>query len=308
MARCDNFIFQIINTGSLTKAAEVLGISQPALSLALNKQEKELGFRIFNRRTVPISLTAEGQIYYKFLKRKQLLQEDFALRISALRDGQNSRVVIGGPEVYVGGLVTAAVKKLVALHPGFSVSLKSASIGQLIELAGNREIDCFISTTDNLPSNFVKFPVKKERIYLCVPRNNPLNKRLKSYEIRSGISEKLIDYSCLNGAEFVYLEDWQPLQKLLQSFLKQYAVKPVNRLVVNQVSTLLNMSASSGGLCIASEVALACNGIRNQFCLYLLPDMVSDRMLYVAYDKDLFVSKATRELIKILTETGGRSK
>ncbi len=308
MNNYDNYIFQIVASGGLTKASDVLGISQPALSLALNKLEKELGFRIFNRRTIPISLTAEGQIYYKYLKRKRLLQEDFTVRVSALREVQNSRVVIGGPEVYVGGLVTVAVKKLLAQHPDFLVDLKSASIGQLIDLAGNREIDCFISTTGNLPSNFEKLPVKREKIYLCIPLANPLNMYLKSYEARPGNSEKRMAYSCLNGAEFIYLEDWQPLQKLLQSFLKQYSVEPVNRIIVNQVSTLLNMAVSTGGLCIASEFALACNNMGDQFCLYLLPETLSDRMLYVAYDKDLFVSKATRELIKLLTETGGKAK
>ena len=304
----DNYIFQIVATGSLTKAAEALGISQPALSLGLNKLEKELGFKIFNRQTIPLRLTEEGQIYYDYIQRSRILQEDFELRISALREACNNKVVIGGPEVYIGGLVAPVINELLAAHPHYSVGMKSASVGQLTELAADREIDCFISTTDRLPANFVKIPVKKERIYLCIPKKNPLNDRLKAYEIRTGNVKKRMDFSCLEGEEFIFLEEWQPLQKRLMSFIKQYAVTPVNRIVVNQVSALLNMSVASGGLCIASEVALACNGYEDQFGLYLLPDTVSDRLIYAAYDKDLFVSEAARELIKLLTKTGGVGK
>lgn len=308
MVKYDNYIFQIVATGSLTKAAEVLGISQPALSLGLNKLEKELGFKIFNRKTVPLTFTKEGQIYYDYIQRSRILQEDFALRISSLQKSYNSKVVIGGPEVYIGGLVSTVVNTLLALHPHYLVGMKSASIGQLIELAANREIDCFISTTDRLPANLVNIPFRKEKIYLCVPKTNPLNMRLKSYEVRSGKPIKLMDFSCLDGKEFVFLEEWQPLQKRLLSLFKQLAIKPVNRIVVNQVSSLLNMSVASGNLCIASEVALNSGGIVDQFCLYLLPDTLSSRMLYVAYDKDLYVSEATQEFIKLLTETGGEAK
>ncbi len=308
MKKYDDYVFQIFAAGSLTKAAENLGISQPALSLGLNKLEKELGFKIFDRRTTPLRLTPEGQIYFDYIHRTRILQEDFVLRISELRETYNKKVVIGGPEVYIGGLVTTVAKRLLALHPHFSVGMKSASISQLIELAANREINCFISTTDNLPANFVKIPVKKEKIYLCIPKKNPLNKRLKPYEIRAGGIESLMDFSCLDGEEFIFLEDWQPLQKKLRSFFMQYALRAVNRVVVNQVSALLNMSAVSGSLCIASEDALVCNGNGDLFCLYLLPDTVSDRLIYAAYDKDLYVSEATREFIKLLTKTGGVAK
>ena len=176
MKSYDNYVLQIFKDGSLTRAAESLGISQPALSLGLNKLEKELGFKIFNRRTMPLRLTAEGQIYYDFIQRIKILNEDFDFRIAALRKDYNDKVVVGGPEAYVGGIVTIAVKRLLDLYPHFSVGVKSASISQLIDLASNREIDCFISTTDNLPSNFVQLPIKDEKLYLCIPRKNPLNK------------------------------------------------------------------------------------------------------------------------------------
>ena len=104
------------------------------------------------------------------------------------------------------------------------------------------------------------------------------------------------------------MEDWQPLQKKKLSFFKQYEVEPVNRTVVNQVSTLLNMSAASGKLCIASEIALACTGNVDEFCLYRLPDNVSGRLIYIAHDKDLFMSEATQELIKLITKAGGVNK
>ena len=308
MGKYDNYIIQIVSAGSLTKAAEALQISQPALSLGLNKLEKRLGFKIFNRQTIPLCFTPEGKIYFDYIKKKQILQEDFKLRISTLWNEYNSKVVIGGPEVYTGGIVTGAVEKLLQLYPYFSVCIKSASIGQLIDLSTKREVDCFISTTDKLPTNFVQIPVKKEKIYLCIPKKNSINNQLQDYEISRSNAKSLTDFSFLNNEAFIYLEDWQPLQKKLLTFFKQYSINPVNRVIVNQVCTMLNMSIITESACIASEDALICNGNIAQFCLYALPESMSNRLIYVAYEKDLYVSKATQELIKLLTKTGGATK
>ena len=58
-----NQLFQfrsIAECGSITKAAQKLYITQPALSIALNKLETDLGCRLFNRDTKRLTLTKEG--------------------------------------------------------------------------------------------------------------------------------------------------------------------------------------------------------------------------------------------------------
>ena len=73
----DNYVIQIVEHGNLSKAAAHLGISQPALSSGLTALENELGFKIFNRRKVPITFTPEGELYFDYLKRMQVLADDF---------------------------------------------------------------------------------------------------------------------------------------------------------------------------------------------------------------------------------------
>ena len=77
----ENYIWHITREGSLTKAAEKIGISQPALSSGLSSLEKKLGFRIFDRSVNPVQLTAEGKIYFDYLKQKNALTANFETRI-----------------------------------------------------------------------------------------------------------------------------------------------------------------------------------------------------------------------------------
>ncbi|MBN3774052.1 LysR family transcriptional regulator, partial [Burkholderia sp. Se-20378] len=52
------YFLAIVDTGSFTRAASELGIAQPALSQALNRMEKELGVRLFDRSRRGATLTA----------------------------------------------------------------------------------------------------------------------------------------------------------------------------------------------------------------------------------------------------------
>lgn len=54
-----------VQTGSITKAAEVLYISQPALSRTIHRLEEELGFSLFERRHAGIRLTPGGETIYQ---------------------------------------------------------------------------------------------------------------------------------------------------------------------------------------------------------------------------------------------------
>ena len=57
------YIYAVYQNKSVCKAAKQLYVSQPALSAAIKREEERLGFQIFNRKTLPLTLTAEGRCY-----------------------------------------------------------------------------------------------------------------------------------------------------------------------------------------------------------------------------------------------------
>lgn len=297
----NRYVMQIAEQGSLTKAATVLGISQPALSSGLTNLEKELGYKIFNRKTVPITFTLEGKLYFEYIKRLQVLSDDLQRRIESLREASDGKVAIGGPVAYIESVVTDAVMELRKKNPNYKVSVKCSPLSELIEMATKGEIDCFISTRDILPEKFEKQLIRQEKIYLCVPRNNPLNETLAEYQTVPGRAGSCFDYSLLDGEEFIFLEEGQPLQIQAEEFFKENRIRPTNTVVVNQVSTAVNMAIKGEGICFASEAALEGNIDLSSVSIYGLPSTISGRNIYVAYDKELFLSNACRELIQYLT-------
>lgn len=297
----DNYVIQIVKHGNLSKAALHLGISQPALSSGLNSLESELGFKIFNRKRVPITFTPEGEIYYDYIMKLQVLSEDFQQRLGNYRDEVGCRAVVGGPVAYVESILTDAIIKLRAQNPNYNVSVKCSPLAELIDASSKGELNCFISTSDEIPDNFEKVLIRKEKMYLCIPNDNPLNEGMVDLKVIPGETGNLMDFSVLDGEEFIFLEEGQPLREQMEKFFYDSGIVADARIIVNQVSTAVNLAVKGAGICMASEFALAGKVDLSGVCIYSLPESISGRSIYVAYNKDLFMPSACKALIDIIT-------
>ena len=63
-----DYILNLAKTGSFSESAENCFVTQGTLSTMIKKYEEQIGFKIFNRKTKPISLTPEGKAIINQLK------------------------------------------------------------------------------------------------------------------------------------------------------------------------------------------------------------------------------------------------
>ena len=63
-----NYIITIAETKSINKAAELLYVSQPSLTSAVQELEKELGIILFNRSGRGVTLTNDGAEFLLYAK------------------------------------------------------------------------------------------------------------------------------------------------------------------------------------------------------------------------------------------------
>lgn len=85
-------VLESVRTGSISAAAEALGISQPNASLSIKKLEEELGYSVFRRVGGGVAPTPHG---YRFIEHAQiLLEEDKAIRAIG-NEEELSRLRIG---------------------------------------------------------------------------------------------------------------------------------------------------------------------------------------------------------------------
>lgn len=94
----------VMENRSMTRAAEILGVSQPAVSVKLARLERELGFRLFDRDGGRLRPTPEGQTLYAEVKHALGMIDRVGIVAERIRSGEAGRLVV-------------------ASHPSASISL-----------------------------------------------------------------------------------------------------------------------------------------------------------------------------------------
>lgn len=277
------YFLETVKKGSLTKAASSLSISQPALSMGLNSLENKLGFRLLNRKTNPVSLTSQGKIYLNYVNSLNVLNINFEKEIADCNTQTNRKITIGAPLVYAETLIA----DFIAVNgPDIEYIIKVGSQSELQEMLDEAMIDCYISTSNEIDKSLQTKLIKQEKINLCIPK-----------EIELG---KIDDYAQLSGMNFIMLEDDQPLQKVINTFIERYDIDAKCSIVCNQVSTCISLSHKSKHLCFASLEALQSRNMADQFDILELPDDLFKRNVYLVYDDSNFISEVCRNIIEII--------
>ena len=79
------YVYEVYRQKSVSLAAKKLFMTQPAMSSAIRKAEQELGAPIFNRKTLPFSLTEEGKVYIETVEKMLQMEPRAEDRIRDIR-------------------------------------------------------------------------------------------------------------------------------------------------------------------------------------------------------------------------------
>lgn len=156
---------------NITKAAEQLYISQPALSKAIAKLEKSLDVTLFERRKGRISLSAMGRVYYEYVSSAFQVLETGETKLKELKEQSGDTVSIASP-------VAGALHELIFnfLSSGERVQIHQYFYEEhILEselLSGKLDFAVTPITVEN--SEIEQIKLMEEEIFVVVSQNHPL--------------------------------------------------------------------------------------------------------------------------------------
>jgi len=134
-------VVAIAEAGSLTRAAERLGLAQPALTQTLNRLEREIGAKLFARTRRGAALTQAGLAIIDDL-RASLAHGDAATeRARAMGAGRAGRLTIGFVTHAIYEVLPRALRRLRAEHPQIDVVLCEMSNAEQVDALEGGRID-----------------------------------------------------------------------------------------------------------------------------------------------------------------------
>ncbi len=155
---------QIIESGSLTKAANELNTSLPTVVRTLAALEEHLKIRLINRTTRKITITEEGQRYLQRCRRIQYEIEQSELEISANQQAPSGKLKVTASVMYGSTYIAPLVAKFLQKHEQVNIELILSD--QNINLIEER-VDVAIRIGALNDSNMVAKKVGSVRQVIC---------------------------------------------------------------------------------------------------------------------------------------------
>ena len=154
------YFIQIAREGSMTRAAEYLHVSQPALSKQMKELEKQLGKKLFRRGSSSVSLTDEGMLLRRRAEDLLAMADKIENEFKALDEITGGDIYIGCAESYLIKYLTYAAKKLNGQYSNIHYHITSGDTQQVTERLDRGLLDfAFIVEPPDLSKyNYLEVP------------------------------------------------------------------------------------------------------------------------------------------------------
>ncbi|PRY20866.1 DNA-binding transcriptional LysR family regulator [Aliiruegeria haliotis] len=163
--------------GTIHRAAEVVGISQPALTRSIKLLEEQVGAALFERRSRGVHLTPLGErvlAQARHLIRESQLAET---EILSYREGEQGTFRISAAPVWMTAILPQVVAQLHRQFPSLAIQLEAANYSEALPKLANAECDAFFGgfqRIEALQSFLVRRPLFHSHLQILVRKGHPI--------------------------------------------------------------------------------------------------------------------------------------
>lgn len=236
--------YAVYSAGSISKAGELLGVSQPAISKVLRHTEDTLGYLLFERTTTGLVPTREATELFEGAARVFSEINRFRTRAAAVStsDQKPLRVALA-PSI---GLSAGprAIAQFAQAHPRAGIEIETFHFDEAVNALRAETTDIAIAYQPYRREGLRIIPMTTARFVCVTPA--------KHWPDKSGS----IGVQDLLGESLIHLNVDAPLGHLLSSHLENVSeMQQTQRIVVNTYYIAKMLVASGAGIAIVDEYA-----------------------------------------------------
>ncbi len=234
----------VAETGSITRAANRLGLTQSALSRRIQQYEEQLGARLLVRHRHGIELTEEGRLALAAGRRLLAGWEDLKEEIRLHQGLERGRVRIGGGATAVSFILPPAIATYQRHHPQVHFQLKEAGSSEIAEDVRRGHLELGIVTLPVRSEELLAHPLMDDDIVLVARRGHPLTRRRR------------LAVQDLADEGFVGFEAGTALRQLIDNAMREAGLEPQVVMELRAIPSILRMVVTTGHLAFVSRLAL----------------------------------------------------
>ena len=281
------YFCQLAVLGNFTRAAHKIGIAQPALTIAIQKLEQEVGLKLINRAEKNSLLTAEGEVLYKLATQLLSQAKQIELELEELKDLELGTIRFGVSAMmgsyYFPKVLTAFKQK----HPKIKIHLVDQGTAALEKMLLNGELDLALVRSDLENSQLRYTELFNEEVVAGMVNSHPLT------------AEKTISLAQFCQQPLVLFHEGYFLREVVSQYSKKHHLALDIRMETNLIELQKSLVRNEVGIttCISRI-------LQNEHQMTSIPfEPKIEFKLSLAWKKNHYLSKASKAFMTYLSST-----
>ena len=224
------YTLSVAKHGNFTIASQKCFVTQPTLSMQVQKLEEELGVTIFNRSTKPLQITEVGEKI--LIQARKIVEES-----SRMNDIVSEEKGIIGGTLKVGIIPTVSptllplfLSSFIKKNKNVDLKIEEYTTNSIFEKINKGEIDCAIAATPLEDENIIESPLYYEPFIAYVPKHHGLS------------GKDSLDIHDLEDANLLILEDGHCFRDQILNLCSINDLNKQFELKSGNFETLINLS------------------------------------------------------------------
>lgn len=235
------YFLRVAQRGSFTKAADELGVSQPALSRSIQKLEEELGQPVIERHPRHVTLTEAGALLQSRAQQIFTILDDTKAEITD--DGISGRVRVGAIPTIAPYFLPKLLQQFATKFPKATVLVQENTTDNLLKSLTQGEIDLAILAIP-VPAKYLEVEeLFEEELLLVLPLEHPL------------VEQEKIKIADIEPYPFVLLDEAHCLSDNVVSYCRQRSFHPVAVERTSQLTMVQELVSLSHGISMIPDMA-----------------------------------------------------
>jgi LysR family nitrogen assimilation transcriptional regulator len=287
-----NALLAVADAGTVTRAARLLHLEQPAVSRQIKLLETELGLKLFERSRSGMVLTDAGDVLVGYARRAvaELEKAEAELRAEAI--GTRGIVTVGILDSVTDLVAEPLVTAVRRVHPGIELRLFTAFAGHLRRWLYDGELDMALLFGVTDPTALRILPVASEQLWAVAPKTAGLR------------ADQSLSFAEIARHPLVVAVRGNALRTLVDETAARAGVDITISVETNAARVQKQLVAAGHGWAILPAICVADELTSNTFSIAPLADEAAMRELVLATPRTSRSSRATQVvagfLLKIL--------
>lgn len=280
----------LAETESFTKAAQINGVTQSAVSQQISSLERQFKSLLIERSKKKFRLTREGEVLYDYSKKIIGMYDSLHSKLQEIKDIISGTIRV--TTIYSIGLhdLPPYIKKFLKSYPTVNVHVEYRRANQVYEDVLSNVVDLGLVAYPSRDNRLEIVPLRKDPLALICHPGHPFAK-LKAIKLKA-----------LQGQKFICFESDIPTRRALDKTFREHHVQVEVAMEFDNVETVKRAVEIDAGVSIVPLATVTQEVAKQTLAAVKLEDGEFYRPLAGLYKKNKVLSPAMKEFINLLKQ------